>query len=54
MKTGFIFAFGNKGQIIYISQSADMVMVRFGEQNIISLWRWIEAFRKISLEYSCR
>ena len=48
------FAFGNKGQIIYISQSADMVMVRFGEQNIISLWRWIEAFRKISLEYSCR
>ena len=41
------FGIGNKGQIIYISPSRNMVMARFGEQNIINLWKWIEAFKKI-------
>ena len=41
------FGIGNKGQIIYISPSSNMVMVRFGEQNIISLWKWIDAFKII-------
>ena len=41
------FGIGNKGQIIYISPSRNMVMARFGEQNIISLWKWIEAFRDL-------
>lgn len=41
------FGIGNKGQIIYISPSRKMVMARFGEQNIINLWKWIEAFRDL-------
>ncbi|MBO7124063.1 MAG: serine hydrolase [Treponema sp.] len=41
------FGIGNKGQIIYISPSRKMVMARFGEQNIINLWKWIEAFKNI-------
>lgn len=41
------FGIGNKGQIVYISPASNMVMVRFGEQNIISLWKWIEAFHDI-------
>lgn len=42
------FGIGNKGQIVYISPSSNLVAVRFGEQNIISLWKWIEAFQSIS------
>ncbi|MBO4387298.1 MAG: serine hydrolase [Treponema sp.] len=41
------FGIGNKGQIIYVSPSRNMVMARFGEENIISLWKWIQAFKKI-------
>jgi CubicO group peptidase (beta-lactamase class C family) len=45
------FAIGNKGQIIYISPLANMVMVRFGEENIINIWKWITAFYNIGSEF---
>ena len=38
------FAFGNKGQILYISPAADMVIARFGEQYGMDPWKYLTAF----------
>ena len=38
------FAFGNKGQVIYISPSANLVCVRFGEKDGLPVWDYIKAF----------
>jgi len=38
------FAAGNKGQIIYVSPYANLVIVRFGREDGIDFWRWISAF----------
>jgi CubicO group peptidase (beta-lactamase class C family) len=41
------FAFGNKGQIIYISPAAHMVIVRFGTQYGIDPWKYLETFHAV-------
>ncbi len=41
------FAFGNKGQILYISPAADMVIARFGEQYGMDPWKYLTAFYRL-------
>lgn len=38
------FAFGNKGQVVYVSPSANLVCARFGEKDGIPVWNYIQAF----------
>lgn len=42
------FAYGNKGQFIYISPLANTVIVRFGEKYGIEGWNYIEAFYNLN------
>ncbi len=38
------FAFGNKGQVIYVSPAANLVCARFGKKDGIPVWNYIQAF----------
>lgn len=42
------FAYGNKGQFIYVSPAANTVIVRFGEKYGINGWKYIEAFYNLN------
>lgn len=42
------FAYGNKGQFIYISPLANTVIVRFGEKYGMNGWKYIEAFYNLN------
>jgi hypothetical protein len=42
------FAYGNKGQFIYISPLANTVIVRFGEKYGMDGWKYIEAFYNLN------
>lgn len=42
------FAYGNKGQFIYISPAANTVIVRFGEKYGMDGWKYIEAFYNLN------
>ena len=44
------FAYGNKGQFIYISPAANTVIVRFGEKYGIEGWKYIENLLDIKCE----
>lgn len=42
------FAAGNKSQILYISPQSDLVIVRFGSEDGLEFWRWIEGFSALA------
>ena len=48
------FAYGNKGQFIYISPVANTVIVRFGEKYGMDGWKYIEAFYNLNTSISAK
>lgn len=42
------FAFGNKGQVIYISPASGLVCVRFGQKDGMPVWNYISAFYNLA------
>jgi CubicO group peptidase (beta-lactamase class C family) len=45
------FAFGNKGQILYVSPAADIVIARFGRQYGMEPWKYLTAFYNVCTQY---